>query len=82
MVESNNPNTIMENFIVDVSKGQNMDIRLMREFRVIINFYRKNAKGKINNPRFDKLFNSLDSRMESFEKQGNLGSPYNPSSSF
>jgi hypothetical protein len=72
MVQSENPNTLIENFIVDVSKGQNMNLGLMREFRTIINFYKKQSAGKIKNPKVKKLFDSLDSRMDMLEKKAKV----------
>jgi hypothetical protein len=72
MVQSENPNTLIENFIVDVSKGQNMNLSLMREFRTIINFYKKQSAGKIKDPKVKKLFDSLNSRMDMLEKKAKV----------
>ena len=72
MVQSENPNTLIENFIVDVSKGQNMNLGLMREFRTIINFYKKQSAGKIKDPKIKKLFDSLNSRMDMLEKKAKV----------
>lgn len=69
MVQSENPNTIIENFIVDVSKGQNMNLSLMRQFRTIINFYKKQSAGKIRDPKVKQLFDNLNSRMDMLEKK-------------
>lgn len=69
MVQSENPNTLIENFIVDVSKGQDMNLSLMRQFREIINFYKKQSAGKIKDPKVKKLFDSLNSRMDMLEKK-------------
>lgn len=68
MVESNNPNTIMESFIVDVSKNQKMDPTLMKEFKTIINFYQKQSQGKIKDPRYAKMLSSINSKIDMFEK--------------
>jgi hypothetical protein len=69
MIQSENPNTIIESFIVDVSQGQNMDLKLMRQFRTIINFYKKQSVGKIKDPNVKKLFDSLNNKMDMFEKK-------------
>lgn len=69
MVQSENPNTIIENFIIDVSQGQNMNLSLMRQFRTIINFYKKQSSGKIKDPKVKKLFESLNSRMDILESK-------------
>jgi hypothetical protein len=74
MVQSENPNTLIENFIVDVSKGQNMNLTLMRQFRQIINFYKKQSAGKIKDPKVKKLFDSLNSRMDMLEKRAKVRS--------
>jgi len=68
MVQSENPSTLIENFIIDVSQGQNMNIGLMRQFRIIINFYQKQSKGKIKDPKIQALFNNLNSKMDMLEK--------------
>jgi hypothetical protein len=68
MLESENPNTIIENFIVDVSKDQKMNISLMREFRTLINFYTKQTAGKIKDPRYKGLMDQLHEKMSLFEK--------------
>lgn len=71
MIQSENPNTIIENFIVDVSQGQNMNLSLMRQFRQIINFYKKQSakNGKIKDPKIKSLFDSLTSKMDIIEKK-------------
>ena len=69
MIQSENPNTIIENFIVDVSKGQNMDIKLLRQFRTILGFYQKQSGGKVKDPNVKKLFETLNSRMDMMEKK-------------
>lgn len=67
MVQSENPNTIIENFILDVSKGQNMNLKLMRQFRTIINFYKNQSAGKIKDPKVQKMFDSLNERLDTLE---------------
>lgn len=69
MVDSENPNTIIENFIVDVSKGQNMNISLMKQFRTIINFYKEQSAGKIKDPKTKKIFDTLQQKMDILERK-------------
>lgn len=66
MVQSKNPNTIIESFVLDVSNGNEMNPRLMMQFRTILNFYRKqqNKSGRKRDPKLDKLFKSLSSKMD------------------
>jgi hypothetical protein len=68
MIQSENPNTIIESFIVDVSQGQNMNLTLMKQFRTIINFYKKQSAGKIKDPNIKDLFNKLSDKMDAIEK--------------
>ena len=69
MQQSENPNTIIENFIIDVSQGQNMNLSLMRQFRTIIGFYKKKSSSKIKDPRVSKLFEGLNAKMDVLEKK-------------
>lgn len=68
MMQSENPSTLIENFIVDVSKGQNMNLSLMQQFRKIIAFYKKQGGNKISDPSIKKLINTMEQRMDSAEK--------------
>lgn len=67
MVSSKNPNTIIENFVMDVSKGPGMDAELMRQFRVIFTFYKKQASEKVKDPKMQKLFESLGEKINLIE---------------
>lgn len=70
MVQSANPNTILESFIIDVSTGNEMNPNLTRQFRKILNFYRKqqSKSGKKRDPRLKKLFSTLNSKMNMLEE--------------
>lgn len=61
-VVTKNPTTIIENFIVDVSKDNNTknNIELARQFRQIVLYYRKASQNRPKNPDIDNLFNKLD----------------------
>jgi hypothetical protein len=71
MVDAKNPNLIIENFILDVSKKNEMKPELMRQFRVIISFYKKQSSTKIKDPNVSKLFSSLDDRMNKYDVTNN-----------
>ena len=60
MIQSKNPNLIVENFVLDVSKQQTNDRGVTLEFKRIMRFYQKNSEGKINDPRLQKLFKLLN----------------------
>ena len=60
MIQSKNPNLIVENFVLDVSKNQKHDRGTNMEFKRIMKFYQKQTAGKINDPRLQHLFNALD----------------------
>ena len=69
MVSSKNPSSMIENFIIDVSKNADFDASMMMQFKKIISFYRKqqnNSKAK-NDPRHNKLFDSLNDKMSILE---------------
>lgn len=63
MVQSQNPNTIIESFLVDVSQGQSMNVSLMRQFRTIIGYFRTQSQGKVKDPKVKKLFESLNDKI-------------------
>lgn len=67
MVDAKNPNLMIENFILDVSKKNEMKPELMRQFRTIISFYKKQSSTKVKDPNINKLFESLDSRMNKYD---------------
>lgn len=60
-----NPNVIIENFIMDVSNKSGNNMRLTREFRVIIQYLHKESskRGKNKDPNIQKLFNILNNKM-------------------
>jgi hypothetical protein len=50
-IESKSNTIIMEHFILDVSKNTGADPQTTRQFRQIINYYRKMAQQQITNPK-------------------------------
>ena len=70
-VSCDNPNIIMESFIVDVSKKGSHDPRILREFRIIIMHMQKlsNSNGRGKDPKVKKLFSILNKNFELIEKK-------------
>ena len=66
-IQSKNPSIIMESFILDVSRDGKADIQLARQFRQIVNFYKKQTQGKIKDPAVSKLFDVLSSNFKILE---------------
>lgn len=62
-VLSKNPSTIIESFVLDVSKNGETDIQTTRQFRDIINYYKKASQGKIKDPKVKKIFDMLNSNI-------------------
>lgn len=61
--------TIMvQHFILDVSKQTDIDPRVTAEFREIINFYRKVAQDKINDPKVKILFDKVTESFNDLER--------------
>lgn len=66
MVQSKNPNTIIESFVMDVSKQSAMTPDLMRQFNDIIRAYRKSMHNRPKNASTQKLMDSLHETMSKF----------------
>lgn len=66
-VQSQNPSTIIEGFVIDVSKTGGADAELARQFRTIINYYRKATAGKIKDPKIKKIFDLLNKNLNVME---------------
>ena len=69
-VLSKNPSTIIESFVLDVSKTNDSDIQTTRQFREIINYYKKATQGKIKDPKVKKIFDMLNSNINIVEQSG------------
>jgi hypothetical protein len=66
-VQSQNPSTILEGFVVDCSKDGDTDLQTARQFKQIINYYRKATAGKITDPKAKKLFDTLGANFDAME---------------
>lgn len=75
MISAKNPNLIIENFILDVSKENKMDPKIMMQFRTIISFYKKQSANKKQDPKVQKLFDTLSEKMSSYDRTKDLSSP-------
>lgn len=63
-IASNNPAIILENFVMDVSAASESTATLTRQFRVIINHYRKISAQHSNNPKLKNLFHHVDKNFQ------------------
>jgi len=69
-METNNPTTIIENFIIDVSTNTKGNMAVMQQFKTIINYYRKATQSKIGkDPKLKKIFSMLDQNFQTAESQ-------------
>ncbi|MCK4968189.1 MAG: hypothetical protein KAS12_03970 [Candidatus Aenigmarchaeota archaeon] len=60
-----NPSIMLENFVIDISTTAHGDPELIRQFKKIINHYKKMAGPKLNDPKLAKLFQSATSQFDS-----------------
>ena len=67
-VQSQNPSTIIESFVIDVSNSGGADPQTTRQFRKIINYYRKATNGKIKDPKIKKVFEMLNANFNMMDK--------------
>lgn len=72
-VSSENPNLIVENYILDVANTCSSDAKLTREFRVIIQYMHKAGQqsGKAQDPAVKQLFKLLNKNFEVMDKKVN-----------
>lgn len=72
-VSSENPNLMIENFILDVSNSGSADARLTREFRTIIQYMHKMGQqsNKNKDPAVRALFKMLNQNFELMERKSN-----------
>ena len=66
-IQSQNPSTIIESFVIDVSDSAKSDPQTARQFRKIINFYRKKTQGKIKDPKLQAIFSALNSNINAMD---------------
>ncbi|CAB5394963.1 unnamed protein product [Rhizophagus irregularis] len=67
-IVSNNPTSIMENFIFDVSKTSDLSPDMTRQFQQIIAYYRKLAPLQTADPRLQNLFHHVDKNIQELER--------------
>lgn len=67
-VSSKNPGIIIENFVSDVARNSEADASTTRQFREIINFYRKRVQNKIQDPKVKKIFEMVSENLDILEK--------------
>jgi hypothetical protein len=70
-IQSQNPSTIIESFVIDVSQTGGADIQTTQQFRKIIDYYRRATNGKIKDPKIKKVFDMLNSNFNIMEKNVN-----------
>jgi len=66
-VHANNPNIIIENFIMDVSQNQKPTAILTLQFKKIIGFIQRHSK-KNDDPKVSQLYDLLQKNMDLMEK--------------
>ncbi len=68
-IQSKNPSTIIESFVIDVSNNESADAQTTREFRKIIAYYSKvSHQSKVRDPKVQKLFDVLQDKVSLLEK--------------
>lgn len=69
-VQSRNPSTLIESFIVDVSSSQDTDATTARQFRQIISYFNKTSaqSNMKNDPRMKVLFDTMNANLTKLEK--------------
>lgn len=70
-VESENPATILESFIVDVASTQKANPTVVMQFRKITSYMKKNAANN-KDPRVQKLFKMLNMQFNKLDKEMNV----------
>jgi hypothetical protein len=70
-IQSQNPSTIIESFVIDVSQSGGGDAQTTRQFRKIINYYQKATHGKIKDPKIKKVFDMLNANFNVMEENAN-----------
>lgn len=66
-VQTKDSTIIMQNFIMDVSKSSGADPEVLREFRVIIKYYRKIASQQQTHPKLKVLFDKVNQSFKDLE---------------
>jgi hypothetical protein len=67
-ITNQNPTSIMEDFVLDVSRTVNGDIKMVAQFNKIINFYKSKSKAQMqNNPQLKKVFDVVGNQLKALE---------------
>lgn len=79
-IASENPNMLVESFIVDVSNQSNADARLTREFREIIKYMHKAGaqNGRNKDPKVQKIFSMLNQSFAMMDNKSKSNVEKNP----
>lgn len=81
-LSSNNPSTMMESFVLDVSKNIQTDAETGRQFRDLISFYRENSKkARDADPRLRAVLDQADSSFLKMEERMRKAEQSQPSPS-
>lgn len=72
-IQSQNPSTIIESFVIDVSQSGGTDAQTTQQFRKIINYYQKATQGKIKDPNIKKVFDMLNDNFSAMEENVTSG---------
>lgn len=67
-ISNKSTTTMMENFILDVSKNTHADVEIRREFMTIVKYYREHGGTAKKDPRVDMLFENINSTISSLER--------------
>ena len=70
-IQSQNPSTIIESFVIDVSQSGGADAQTTQQFRKIISYYQKATQGKIKDPKIRKVFDMLNDNFNAMEERAN-----------
>ena len=66
-IQSKNPSTIIESFVVDVSRSGGAERETTRQFRTIIRHYQKMTQGKIKDPKVKQIFDMLNNNFNTMD---------------
>ncbi len=68
-ISSQNPGIIVEHFVLDVAKDSKANAKVTRQFRQIIQFYKKHMAGQIKDPKLQRIFSLVGKNLDILEKK-------------
>lgn len=68
-ISSQNPGIIVEHFVLDVAKDSKANPKVTRQFRQIIQFYKKHMAGQIKDPKLQRIFSLVGKNLDILEKK-------------